>query len=87
MTISFDHLPVEPTVTLIDPDGKDLITTNNPIAILHARAEIKLNKLTGYKIRTASGLICEIDECGRLSEWPQGEIPGDIAESILCDLL
>ena len=87
MTISFDHLPVEPTVTLIDPDCKDLITTNNPIAILHARAEIKLNKLTGYKIRTASGLICEIDECGRLNEWPQGEIPGDIAESILCDLL
>lgn len=54
MTISFDHLPVEPTVTLIDPDGKDLITTNNPIAILHARAEIKLNKLIGYRIRTAS---------------------------------
>ena len=87
MTISFDHLPVEPTVTLIDPDGKDLITTNNPIAILYARAEIKRNKLTGYKIRTASGLICEIDEYGRLSEWPQSEIPGDIAESILCDLL
>ena len=44
MTIDFDHLPVEPTVTLIDPDGKDLITTNNPIAILYARSEIKLNK-------------------------------------------
>ena len=87
MEISFDHLPVEPTVTLIAPDGKDLITTNNQIAILHARAEIKLNKLTGYKIRTASGFICEIDECGRFSEYPQGEIPGDIAESILCELL
>ena len=87
MTISFDHLQVEPIVTLIDPDGEDLITTNNQIAILHARAEIKRNKLTGYKIRTASGLICEIDEYGRLSEWPHGEIPGDIAESILCDLL
>ena len=70
MTISFDHLPIEPTVTLIDHDEKDLVTTNNPIAILYARAEIKRNKLTGYKIRTASGLICEIDECGRLSEWP-----------------
>lgn len=87
MTISFDHLPVEPTVTLIDPDGKDLITTNNPIAILHARAEIKLNKLIGYRIRTASWFICEIDEYGRFSEYPQGEIPGDIAESILCVLL
>ena len=53
----------------------------------HARAEIKRDKLTGYKIRTASGLICEIDEYGRFSEWSQGEIPGDIAESILCDLL
>lgn len=57
------------------------------IRILYARAEIKLNKLTGYKIRTASVLICEIDEYGRLSEWPQGEIPGDIAEAILCVLL
>ena len=87
MTINFDHLPVEPTVTLIDPDGNDLITTNNQIAILHARAEIKRDKLTGYKIRTESGLIFEIDEYGRFSEYPQGEIPGDVAESILCGLL
>lgn len=87
MTISFDHLPVEPAVTLIAPDGKDLITTNNPIAILFARVEIKRHKWTGYKIRTASGLICEIDYYGRLSEYPQGEIPGDIAESFLCELL
>ena len=38
MTINFDHLPVEPTVTLIDPDGKDLITTNNPIAIFSCKS-------------------------------------------------
>ena len=44
MEISFDHLPVEPTVTLIAPDGNDLITTNNPIAILHARVEIRRHK-------------------------------------------
>ena len=87
MEISFDHLPVEPTVTLIDSDGNDLITTNNPIAILFARVEIRRHKWTGYRIRTASGFICEIDEYGRFSEYPQGEIPGDIAESILCDLL
>ena len=57
MTINFDHLPVEPTATLIDPDGKDLITTNNPIAILHARAEIKRDKLTGYKRGETTNMI------------------------------
>lgn len=87
MTINFDNLPVEPTVTLIAPDGKDLITTNNPIAILFARVEIYHHKWTGYKIRTASGFICEIDHCGRISDWPQGDIPGDVAESLLCELL
>ena len=87
MTISFEHLPIEPTVTLIAPDGKDLITTNNPIAILFARVEIKHPKWTGYKIRTANGTVCEIDHYGRLNEWPQGDIPGDVAESLLCELL
>lgn len=87
MTISFEHLPIEPTVTLIAPDGKDLITTNNPIAILFARVEIKHHKWTGYKIRTANGTVCEIDHYGRLNEWPQGDIPGDVAESLLCELL
>ena len=87
MEINFDHLPVEPTVTLIAPDGKDLITTNNTIAILFARAEIKRNKSDGYKIRTANGDVYEIDHYGRINEWPQGEIPGDVAESILCELL
>ena len=86
MTINFDNLPVEPTVTLIAPDGKDLITTNNPIAILFARVEIKHHKWTGYKIRTASGFICEIDHYGRIIDWPQGEIPGDVADSFLWEL-
>lgn len=85
--INFNKLPVEPTVTLIAPDGKDLITTNNPIAILFARVEIKHHKWTGYKIRTSRGSICEIDYTGRICNWPIGEIPGDVAESLLTELL
>lgn len=87
MTINFNNLPVEPTVTLITPNGKDLITTNNPIAILFARVEIRHHKWVGYKIRTTSGFICEIDCGGKIADWPQGEIPGDVAESLLCELL
>ena len=42
MTISFDHLPVEPAVTLISPDGKDLITTNNVVSRRHSHLQQKL---------------------------------------------
>ena len=85
--ISFDNMPVGPTVTLIAPDGDDLMTTNNPNAILFARSSIKRNKLDGYKIRTENGDVYEIDHYGRINEWPQCEIHGDIAESLLCELL
>jgi len=86
--ISFDRLPIEPTVTIVNPDGSDLITTNNPIAVLYARLEIKHNKWSGYKIRTRSGCICEIDAHGKIHDWPEtNEIPGDVFSSLLYDLL
>lgn len=87
MTINFDNLPVEPTVTLITPEGKDLITTNNPIAILFARLEIKHNKWTGYKIRTALGVICEINSMGKIKDYPDGDIPGDVYGDLLTELI
>ena len=83
MIISFNNLHVEQTVTFIAPDGYDLMTTNNPNAILFARSSIKRNKLDGYKIRTENGDVYEIDHYGRIN----GEIHGDIAESLLCELL
>ena len=87
MKINFDNLPVEPTVTLITPDGNDLVTTNNPIVILFARLEIKHHKWEGYKIRTASGYICSINTDGKIINWPDGEIPGDVYGDLLMKLL
>ena len=34
-----------------------------------------------------NGDVYEIDHYGRIDGWPQGEIPGDVAESLLCELL
>ena len=86
-TIDFSKVPVEPTITIIDNHGKELITTNNPVAVLYARVEIKHLGLVGYRIRTMSGLVIPILANGKLAVWPQGEIPGDVAESLLCELL
>lgn len=86
-TIDFSKVPVEPTITIIDNHGKELITTNNPVAVLYARVEIKHLGLVGYRIRTKSGLVVPILSNGNLPIWPQGEIPGDVAESLLCELL
>lgn len=87
MKIDFDNLPVEPTVTLITPDGNDLVTTNNPIVILFARLEIKRHNWEGYKIRTASGYTCCINTDGKIIGWPDGEIPGDVYGDLLMKLL
>lgn len=85
--IDFSNLPVEPTITIIDNHGNDLITTNNPIAILFARLEIKHLKLKGFKVRAASGTVIEILSNGKLDFWPEGEIPGDIAHELTMELL
>ena len=85
--INFNKVPVEPTITIIDNHDNDIITTNNPVAVLYARVQIKHLGLIGYRIRTKSGIVIPILSNGRLAVWPQGEIPGDIAESLMCVLL
>ena len=85
--INFNKVPVEPTITIIDNHDNDIITTNNPVAVLYARVQIKHLGLIGYRIRTKSGIVIPILSNGRLAVWPQGEIPGDIAESLMCELL
>lgn len=85
--IDFSKVPVEPTITIIDNHGNDLITTNNPVALYYARLQIKRLKLKGYRIRTYRGLMIPILDSGKLAIWPQGQIPGDVAESLLCDLM
>lgn len=85
--INFNNLPDEPTITIINPDGTDLITTNNPIAFMYARLEIKHNKWTGYKIRTSSGYLIDIKPNGKLSCWPERELPGDIFSELVSEVI
>ena len=40
-------VPVEPKITIYNPDGSELITTNNPTTLQYIRLEIKKNKLKG----------------------------------------
>ena len=85
--INFDNLPIEPTITIINPNGSDLITTNNPIAVLFARLEIKHRKWEGYKIRTANGNVCTIGIDGKIRDYPDGEIPGDVYGELLTEII
>lgn len=68
--IDLNNIPVEPTITILNPDGSELITTNNITTFFYIRVEIKKNALIGYKIRTDDGSLYEIDSRGRISEWP-----------------
>lgn len=71
MTINFDNMPVEPTITIIDPNGKELITTNNVTTFTWIRLEIKKNKLKGYKVRTGDGELWDIRSNGKIDTWPE----------------
>ena len=71
MTINFDNMPVEPTITIIDPNGKELITTNNVTTFTWIRLEIKKNKLKGYKVRTDDGELWDIRSNGKIDTWSE----------------
>ena len=86
-TIDFSKVPIEPTITIIDNHDNEIVTTNNPVVVLYARVEIKHLGLIGFRIRTMSGLVIPILANGKLAVWSDGEIPGDVAESLLCELL
>ena len=81
--INLENIPSEPTITILNPDGSELITTNNPTILQYIRIEIKRNKLSGYKIRTVSDYVADI----KLSAWPDGEIPGDVFDKLTRDLI
>lgn len=93
--ININNVPVEPTVTIFNPDGSKLITTNNITTFNYIRLVIKKNKLSGYKVKVENGKIYDFDENGRIfvleegdnvPHWPDG-MPGDEYEKILCDLI
>ena len=85
--INLDNIPSEPTVTILNPDGSELIITNNPTTFQYIRFEIKRNKLIGYKIRTVSDYVVDIKPNGKLSAWPDGEIPGDVFDKLTRELI
>lgn len=84
--IDINNIPVEPTVTIFNPDGSELITTNNVTTFTWVRLEIKKNKLSGYKVRTDDGELWDIRSNGKIDAWPENMICA-IFDKLLHDLL
>lgn len=88
--INISNMPVEPTITILNPDGSVLITTNNITTFTYIRLEIKKNKLTGYKVKTTNGDIFDIQSNGKIynenHHWPVG-MTGDVFDSLLVELI
>lgn len=86
--IDLNNIPVEPTVTILNPDGSELITTNNVTTFFYIRSEIKKNSLKGYKVRCHNdGYVADICSDGKVRWWNSGNMPGDEAEKLLKELL
>ena len=88
--IDISNIPVEPTVTILNPDGSELITTNNVTAFNWVRLEIKKNRLSGYKVRDEKGRIYDIQSNGKIYNddyhWPDG-LTGDVYDKLLVELI
>lgn len=88
--INLNNIPTEPIVTVINPDGSELITTDNITTFTWIRLEIKKNKLTGYKVRTENCNVYDIQSNGKIYNedyrWPEG-IPGDVYDKLLVNLI
>lgn len=87
MPINLDNIPVEPTITIRNPDGSELITTNNPTTLQYIRLQIKQQKLEGYTILTHENRVIEIKSNGKLKVWPDDEVPGEIFDQLTMDLI
>ena len=87
--INLNNIPTEPTVTIFNPDGSELITTDNITTFTWIRLEIKKNKLTGYKVRAENGNVYDIQSNGHIYNedyrWPEG-ITGDVYDKLLMNL-
>lgn len=81
------HIPSEPTVDVYDPDGFFLCRTDDPIRFMRIRLGIKKLGLKGYTVKTGSGDVHEIAANGKVVDYPDGELPGDIYGSILQELV
>lgn len=84
--INLSNIPVEPTVTVLNPDGSELITTNNVTALTWIRLEIKNNQLNGYKVRTDNGKLLDIKSNGKIDAWSEN-MTGSVFDKLLMDLI
>lgn len=87
MSIDLNNIPVEPTITIFNPDGTELITTNNPTTLQYIRLQIKQQKLKGYTILTHEDRMIEIKSNGKLEVWPGDEVPGEIFDQLTMALI
>lgn len=85
--INLNNIPVEPTITIFNPDGSELITTNNPTALQYIRLQIKQQKLKGYTILTREDRVIEIKSNGKLEVWPGDEVSGEIFDQLTFKLI
>ena len=85
--IDLNNIPVEPTVTIYNTDGSELITTNNPTTLQYIRLQIKEQKLKGYTILTREDRVIEIKSNGKLEVWPGDEVPGEIFDQLMFKLI
>ena len=85
--IDLNNIPIEPTITILNPDGSELITTNNPTTLQYIRLQIKEQKLKGYTILTCKDRVIEIKPNGKLEVWPGDEVPGEIFDQLTFKLI
>lgn len=86
MPIDINNIPVEPTITILNPDGTELITTNNPTTLQYIRLQIKQQKLEGYTILTVSGTRIKIFSNGKLQYLTDG-VPGTLFDRLTTELI
>lgn len=84
--INVNNIPVEPTTTILNPDGTELITTNNVTTFTWIRLEIKNKKLSGYKVRTDDGELWEIMSNGKIESWPEN-MTCSVFDKLFADLV
>lgn len=65
------HYLKEESVTVCNPDGVELVTTNNPLVFNDIRLQIGTKHLEGYYI-IHRGKKHSIEPTGQIWPWPEG---------------
>ena len=74
----------ENPVTILNPDGTELVTTNDKVIFDDIRLQIAQQKLEGYCVKFRGESI-KIGTNGSLKIWPKGLMDTD--ENLLIELL